>query len=56
MSDDEYCRRRMAAEQRIFQHGYIPWGFVPGVTTEQLERFADELDAEAKSREPEKQY
>jgi len=43
---DAYCRRRLDVEQRIFRRGYISWGFLPGVTTEQLERFADHLDAE----------
>lgn len=45
--DGEFCRRRIVAEQRIFRHGVIPFGFMPGVTTEQLEQFADELDAKA---------
>jgi hypothetical protein len=55
MSDDpDFCPRRIAAENRLFKHGYIGWGFAPGVTLEQLERFADHLDAEEPA--PEKWY
>lgn len=40
-------RRRFAASQRIFAHGFIPLAFLPNVTTEMLEGFAGELDERA---------
>ncbi len=39
--------RDFDVQQRILRHGRIPLGFLPGVTLEQLEAFADRLDAEA---------
>lgn len=39
--------RLIAAEQRIFAHGVIPFALRQGTTIEQLEQLADRLDARA---------
>jgi hypothetical protein len=37
-------RRHLDASRRIIEHGILPLAFLPQVTTEMLEAFADELD------------
>lgn len=45
MTEDE-AKRRLAAEMIISKHGYLPLGFLPDVTVEQLEKFAADLATE----------
>lgn len=40
----EEASRRLKAEMTIVKHGYVPLGFVPGITVEMLEEFAKQLE------------
>lgn len=40
----EDAERHLKVGIRIYKHGYINWGFLPGITIEMLEQFADEID------------
>ncbi len=53
--EDEFDPRRIAAEQRLFEHGVIPFALAAGISIEQLEALADRVDALV-AREPERTY